>query len=111
MSKYKLSHLDCNMSLLHVLNKIEVPPLSLYESSICNTVCELCQLRDNLYSREICIDMTDITAMINNVCSELPSCFTFIDCFIVLKLMLKCVLLVRIKIYIYIYIYINRRRH
>ena len=30
----------------------------------------------------------------------------FIDCFIVLKWMLKCVLLLRIKIDIYIYIYI-----
>ena len=28
MSKYKISHLDWNLSLLHVLNKIEVPPLS-----------------------------------------------------------------------------------
>ena len=28
LSKYKISHLDWNLSLLHVLNKIEVPPLS-----------------------------------------------------------------------------------
>ena len=28
MSKYKISHLDWNQSLLQVLNKIEVPPLS-----------------------------------------------------------------------------------
>ena len=28
MSKYKISHLDLNLSLLYVLNKIEVPPLS-----------------------------------------------------------------------------------
>ena len=28
MSKYKISHLDWYMSLLHVLNKIDVPPLS-----------------------------------------------------------------------------------
>ena len=41
-----------------------------YELSICNTVRELCQLRDNLYSCDICIDMTDITAMLNDVCTE-----------------------------------------
>ena len=46
MSKYKISHLDWNLSLLH---KIEVPPLSVYELSVCNTVRELCQLRDHLY--------------------------------------------------------------
>ena len=45
MSKYKISHLDWNLSLLHVLNKIEVPPLSVYELYVCNTVRELCQLR------------------------------------------------------------------
>ena len=28
MSKYKISRLDWNLSLLHVLNKIKVPPLS-----------------------------------------------------------------------------------
>ena len=53
MSKYKISHLDWNLSLLHVLNKIEVPPLSVYELSVCNTVSELCQHRDNLYSCEM----------------------------------------------------------
>ena len=31
MSKYKHSHLDWNMSLIYVLNKIKVPPLSVYE--------------------------------------------------------------------------------
>ena len=60
MSKYKTSHLDWNLSILHVLNKIEVLPLSVYESSVCNTVRELCQLRDNLYLCDIYIDMTDI---------------------------------------------------
>ena len=70
MSKYKLSHFDWNPSLLHVLNKIKVPPLSVYESSVCSTVRELCHLRDNLYSCDICIDMTDITAMLNVVCTE-----------------------------------------
>ena len=38
MSKYKLSHLDWNLSLIHVLNKIKVPPLSVYELSVYNTV-------------------------------------------------------------------------
>ena len=65
MSKYKISHLDWNLSLLHVLNKIEVPPLSAYDLSVCNTVRELCQLRDNLYSCDIYIDMTHINAMQN----------------------------------------------
>ena len=49
MSKYKISHLDWSLSLLHVLNKIEVPPLSLYELSVCNTVRELCQLRELVF--------------------------------------------------------------
>ena len=49
MSTYKISHLDWNLSLLHVLNKIEVPPLSVYELSVYNTMLELCQLRYNLY--------------------------------------------------------------
>ena len=70
MSKYKLSHLDSNMSLIHVLTKLKVPPLSVYESSVCKTVRELFQLRDNLYSCDMCIDMTDITAMLNDVCTE-----------------------------------------
>ena len=42
MSKYKISHLDWNLSLLHVLNKIEVPSLGVYELSVCNTVREFC---------------------------------------------------------------------
>ena len=70
MSKYKISHIDWNLSLLHVLNKIEVPPMSVYELSVCNTVCELCQLRDNLYSFDIYIHTTDINAMLNVVCTE-----------------------------------------
>ena len=49
-----------------MLSKIKVPPLSVYEFSVCNNVGELCQLRD------ICIYIyiTDITAMVNNVCTE-----------------------------------------
>ena len=70
MSKYKLSHLDWNMNLLHVLNKIKVPPPSVYESSVCNTVRELYPLRDNLYSCDICINMTDINAMLNDIYTE-----------------------------------------
>ena len=34
------------------------------------TLRELCQIRDNLYSCDIDIDMTDITAMLNEVCTE-----------------------------------------
>ena len=49
MSKYKLSHLYWNLSHIHVLNKIEVPTLSVYEFSACNTVRELCQLRDFIF--------------------------------------------------------------
>ena len=52
-----------------MLNKIEVPPLSVYELSVCNTVSELCQLRGNLYSCDISIDITDINAMLNVVCN------------------------------------------
>ena len=70
MSKYKISHLDWNRSLLDVLNNIEVPPLSVYELYVCNTVRELCQLRDNLYSCNIYTDTTDIKAMLNDVCTE-----------------------------------------
>ena len=70
MSKYKISRLDWNLNLVHVLKKIEVPPRSVYELSVCNTVCELCQLRDSLYSCGIYIDMTDINTMLNVVCTE-----------------------------------------
>ena len=70
MSKYKISHLDWNLSLLHVLNKIKIPPPSVYELSVCNTVRELCQLRDNLYSCDNDIYMTAINAMLNEVCTE-----------------------------------------
>ena len=42
--------------------------LSVYELSVCNIVSELCQLRDNLYSCDIYIDMTDINAKLNVVC-------------------------------------------
>ena len=55
--------------MLHVSNKIEVPPLSVYELAVCNTVRELCQLRDNLYVCAIYIDMIDINAMLNVVCT------------------------------------------
>ena len=62
MSKYKISLLDCNLTLL---------PLSVYyEVSVCNTVSELCHLRDNLYSCDIYIDITDIAAMLNDECTE-----------------------------------------
>ena len=67
MSKYKLNDLDCP---IHVLNKIKVPPLSVYELYVCNTVRELCQLRENLYSCDIYIDITKITALLNKVCTE-----------------------------------------
>ena len=53
LSKYKLSHVDGNINLIHVLNKIKVPPLNENELSVCNTVRELYQLRDNLYVCEI----------------------------------------------------------
>ena len=63
MYKYTISHIDWNLSLLlHMLNKIKVPPLGVYEIYVCNTVRELCQLRDNLYSCDIHIDMIDINA-------------------------------------------------
>ena len=70
LSKYKISHLDWNLSLLHVLNKIEIPPLSVYELSVCTSVRELCRLRDNLYSCDIYIDTNDINAMLNVICTE-----------------------------------------
>ena len=53
-----------------MLNKIKVPPLSVYELYVCNTVHVLCQSRYNLYSCVIYIDMTDITAMLNEECTE-----------------------------------------
>ena len=70
MSKYKLGHIDWNLNLIHVLNTIKVPPLNVYELSLCNTVREFCLLRDNLYSCNICIAMIGITAMLNDVCPE-----------------------------------------
>ena len=70
MYNNKISYLDWNLSFLHVLNKFEVPPLSVYEIYVCNTVRELCQLRDNLYSCDIYKDMTDMNAMPNVVCTE-----------------------------------------
>ena len=61
-----------HLRLIHdnLLIKIKVPPLSVYEIYVCNTVRELCQLRYNLYSCDIYIDITDITAMLNEVCTE-----------------------------------------
>ena len=53
-----------------MLSKFEVPPLSVYDLSVCNIVRELCQLRDNLYSCDIYIDMTAINAMLNEICTE-----------------------------------------
>ena len=50
MSTYKPSQLDWNLSLMHVLNKIIVLPLIVNVSFVRNTVLELCQLRDILYS-------------------------------------------------------------
>ena len=109
MSKYKLSHLDWNLSLIHVLNTIKVPTLSVYELSVCNTVRELCQLRDNLY-HVIFVYMTDITTVLNEVCTGWASRFICLNFLFVcvLKCMLNCVFCVRIYIYIYIYICIQR---
>ena len=59
-----------NFNMCGIKIKIEVPPLSVYELSVCNTVRELCQLRDNLYSCDIYIDTTDINAMLNVVCTD-----------------------------------------
>ena len=53
-----------------MLNKIKVPPLSVHELFVCNTVRELCRLRDKLYSCDVYIDMTYVTAMLNDVCTE-----------------------------------------
>ena len=46
--------------------------MSAYESSVCNTVRKLCQIRDKLYSCDIYIymDMTDVTAILIQVCTE-----------------------------------------
>ena len=57
MSKYKLWHIDLNLSLIHLLINIKVPPLSKCESSVCNTGRGLCQLKENLYSCDVYIDM------------------------------------------------------
>ena len=57
MFKYVyISHLDWNLSLIHVLNEIKVPSLSEYESTVCNNLRDLCQLRDNVNSCDIYID-------------------------------------------------------
>ena len=34
------------------------------------TLCELYPLRDNLYTCDMYIEMSDITAMLNKVCTE-----------------------------------------
>ena len=57
MSRYKTSQLDWNLSFLHVLNK---------KLCVCNTMRELCQLRNNLYSCDIYIDMTKVISN-NNI--------------------------------------------
>ena len=75
------------LGLIHVSDKIKVPPLSEYEPSVCNTVQKLCQLRENLYSCHIYIDMTDANAMLNEGCVLL----VFVSCIFVFKCMLKCI--------------------
>ena len=67
---------------LYLENKLlSLSPLSVYELSVCNTVCELFQLRDNLYSCDMCMDMTDIAAMPNEASlNDHCTSFAFIYC-------------------------------
>ena len=54
MSKYKLSNIDCNLSLIYVLTKIKYHHC-LNMNHLYTTLRKLCQLRDNLYAYDIYI--------------------------------------------------------
>ena len=69
MYKYKLCHLDWNMSLSHIVRHVKV----VYDPdqlNICTTISELCEIRDRISYVDIIDTFQFIQAVIDLMCTE-----------------------------------------
>ena len=67
--KYKLSHTDWTESFSYVINKITVPP-DPKSIALCNTIRELCEIRDGTKQCEILLNIEFVMALIAQLCVE-----------------------------------------
>ena len=67
--KYKLSHTDWTESFSYVINKITVPP-DPKSIALCNTIRELCEIRDGTKQCEILLNIEVVEALIAQLCVE-----------------------------------------
>ena len=67
--KYKLSHTDWTESFSYVINKITVPP-DPKRIALCNTIRELCEIRDGTKQCEILLNIEFVEALIAQLCVE-----------------------------------------
>ena len=65
--KYKLGHLDWSLNISHVLKHIKIVEV-LPQQRICDTVIELCKLRDGLIECEFVNNVAHIQSMIDSLC-------------------------------------------
>ena len=67
MYKYKLGHLDWHVSLSHILNKINIVQNHAHVC-ICNTISELCKIRDGIIQCDIVNNLGHIQDIIDDIC-------------------------------------------
>ena len=65
--KYKLGHLDWSLNVSHVLKQIKIVEV-IPQQQICDTVIELCKLRDGLIECEFVNNVNHIQSMIDSLC-------------------------------------------
>ena len=68
-NNYKLSHTDWTESFSYVINKITVPP-DPKSIALCNTIRELCEIRDGTKQCEILLNIEFVEALIAQLCVE-----------------------------------------
>ena len=67
--KYTLYYTDCTESFSYVINKITVPP-DPQSIVLCNTIRELCEIRDGTKQCEILLNIEFVEALIAQLCVE-----------------------------------------
>ena len=67
--KYKPSHTDWTEGFSYVINKITVPPEP-KSIALCNTIRELCEIRDGTKQCEILLNIEFVEALIAQLCVE-----------------------------------------
>ncbi len=69
MYKYKLGHLDWDMSLYHILKQINFK-ISNTQLGVCNTIIELCKMRDGVVQCDILNSVPQIQSIIDYLCTN-----------------------------------------